>query len=103
MLSNMTSWFAGIPPDDGQEEEVKVGSSVTSDSAGVSAPEAGKTDVTKADSSDIEQKEGDEGAQVGDQPQVVQIDLDEMAEKTLSAAKEWGSELWSIQMNSHYE
>ena len=82
MLNNMTSWFAGIPPDDDQEEKVLV----KSDDDKEGSKETGVTgeDVKEGAASD---------------PNIVptqQIDFDEVAEKTLSAAKEWGSYLLTV-------
>lgn len=89
MLSNMTSWFAGIPPDDGQEEKVEV---KTSDKAKEGAP---------GSSQPAENAEGQEGSPEGASqdpniPPTQHIDFDEVAEKTLSAAKEWGTYFLSV-------
>ena len=85
----MTSWFAGVPPDDGPSEmepkeegkEDNVKSVATESQGDENKPTA------KAPESQENQPKEEEN------PENPQIDLDEMAEKTIHAAKEWGSEL----------
>ena len=103
MLSNMTSWFAGVPPDDGPSE-VQPNEDGNSDSSPKSAgQETSPADVgestktTKpAESEDATPQAANQGSDTTPNPDNPQIDLDEMAEKTLTAAKEWGSEYLTV-------
>ena len=95
LLGNMTSWITGVPPDDGPSEKITIGKDgepetlPQSDQPSETDNVSDQKDSHSSETSDAAPNTTEEG-QTSKLSGIQEIDIDEMSEKALTAAKEWG-------------